>query len=318
MRFTRWMALRQGVSDQALSRQKGGAAEGGTPGGRGASRQPQLLSRNPGNTSPQQRSQRTGAQGPGKWGAGSSWKLPQAQNILSALCSFSPNWKDHIFPPSLHSGQFRCALQRRVGGGCQFPVLFGPRGGEPAGGRGCGLGRQALPRRSCSCSETFSNHPHSTLKCQRRPLQYPSPEELTGRWGAPSPAGTGRACSPVPSSGPGQLRLTPHVLWPMPHVLWPIGETWPPLGSLLSHWQREAGPGWTEGSQPAGGMRAGGQPRRNVRKGHQDRRPQGVVHWAATGTERHVAHTPPVWAQATEPRTRTHVLYSGGGTDNKQ
>lgn len=113
MRFTRWMALRQGVSDQPLSRQKGGAAEGGTPGGGGgASRQPQLLSRNPGNTSPQQRSQRTRAQGPGKRGAGSSWKLPQAQNILGALCSFSPNWKDHIFPPSLHSGQFRCALQR--------------------------------------------------------------------------------------------------------------------------------------------------------------------------------------------------------------
>ena len=70
-----------------------------------------------------------GRQGPGPGGeAGSSWKLPQAQKNPRSARFFLPELERPHFPPgppfSLHSGQFRCILQRPpVGGVFQFPVL---------------------------------------------------------------------------------------------------------------------------------------------------------------------------------------------------
>lgn len=51
------------------------------------------MARNPKHPAPQERrpGSRRGSE------EGSSWKLPQAQKILALLCTFSPNWKDHIF-----------------------------------------------------------------------------------------------------------------------------------------------------------------------------------------------------------------------------
>lgn len=62
-------------------------------------------------------------------GGGSSWKLPQAQKILALLCTFSPNWKDHIFTTVYTLGSSGAPFKgHRLGGegssiSCAFPKV---------------------------------------------------------------------------------------------------------------------------------------------------------------------------------------------------
>lgn len=107
-------------------------------------------------------SQRGMAPGPGRE-AGSAQKLPQAQKNPSSALFPVPELERPHFHHGLHSGQFRCTLQRpQMGGeGVFFNFLCFPKlrlregrraglGGAPAGvaRAGTGLGRQALSRRS--------------------------------------------------------------------------------------------------------------------------------------------------------------------------
>lgn len=157
--------------DARLSSPEGKHFGGRSP---GSSYQPQLLARNPVNLSQQQKSQGAGAPGLGRDGGG-SWKLPQAQKILLLLCSFSPNWKDHIFT-SLHSGQFRCTLQRLQMRREDFNFLcFSQRAGTAGAGR-------LSPGGAASASKTFRSH--HTLHPQVFPgthFTLPSPGELVMR-----------------------------------------------------------------------------------------------------------------------------------------
>lgn len=111
---------------------------------------------------------------PGLWRQGeerSSWKLPQAQKkILALFCTFSPNWKDHIFTTVYTLGSsgapfkghrwgvffnFLCFSQSetlREGNHPEEPGVDEWVAGKlPRHPDGRGPNRQALSRRSGSC-----------------------------------------------------------------------------------------------------------------------------------------------------------------------